>query len=271
MEEFLGLWATDKILLENLKSDFISENPFNHVIIENFLDEKVAIELSKNFPNEKDERWTHYNNPIEKKMAMNKSLDSFFQNFFDTLVQNDKFVALISSLVGIPLLADEHLHGAGLHFMTQGSKLDMHLDYSIHPISGKERRVNLIIYLSEDWNENWGGALELWDSKYTKCEKKIFPKFNRAVLFRTSDLSYHGIPSPIKCPKEVSRKSIAAYYLSEPRDNASLRKRAEFFPLPWQTVSNELRTLYEIRKNRPIIESDLISMPDWISNGNGFW
>ena len=30
----------------------------------------------------------------------------------------------------------------------RGSRLEMHLDYSIHPVSGKERRVNLIVYMN---------------------------------------------------------------------------------------------------------------------------
>jgi Rps23 Pro-64 3,4-dihydroxylase Tpa1-like proline 4-hydroxylase len=44
-----------------------------------------------------------------------------------------------------------------------GSRLEMHLDYSIHPITGKERRVNLIIYMNKDWKEEWGGELNLWE------------------------------------------------------------------------------------------------------------
>ena len=39
----------------------------------------------------------------------------------------------------------------------------MHLDYSIHPINSMERRVNLIVYLNSDWQEEWGGDLQLWE------------------------------------------------------------------------------------------------------------
>ena len=44
----------------------------------------------------------------------------------------------------------------------------MHLDYSIHPISGKERRVNLIVYLNKDWKEEFLGEVQLWDHEFTK-------------------------------------------------------------------------------------------------------
>ena len=40
-------------------------------------------------------------------------------------------------------------------------RLEMHLDYSIHPISGMERRVNLIVYLNSDRQQEWGGDLRL--------------------------------------------------------------------------------------------------------------
>jgi len=83
----------------------------------------------------------------------------------------------------------------------------MHLDYSIHPITKKERRVNLIVYLNPRWEKDWGGNLELWNSEFTKCEKEVAPEFNTGVLFQTSDISYHGLPRPIRSP-DVARRLI---------------------------------------------------------------
>lgn len=45
----------------------------------------------------------------------------------------------------------------------------------------------------------------------------MLPVFNRLVVFSTTDWSYHGLPDPIECPKEMSRKSIALYYYSNGR------------------------------------------------------
>ena len=47
---------------------------------------------------------------------------------------------------------------------SRGGKLNIHKDYSIHPRVDppKQRKLNLIVYLTEDWNPEWGGALELW-------------------------------------------------------------------------------------------------------------
>ena len=68
----------------------------------------------------------------------------------------------MSTITGISdLESDPYLHGAGLHAYPHNGKLDVHLDYSIHPVSGKERRVNLIIYLNKDWRDDYGGYTDM--------------------------------------------------------------------------------------------------------------
>jgi hypothetical protein len=96
--------------------------------------------------------------------------------------------------------------------------------------------------------------------------------FNKAVLFKTSDISWHGLPTPIKCPDDIGRKSIAIYYVSEPRQNATFRKKAQFRPLPYQPVNHKLQELYNIRVLRTIKEDELNSIyPNWKEDGNGYW
>ena len=45
--------------------------------------------------------------------------------------------------------------------------------------------LNLLVYLNQNWDENWGGAIELWDQKMQNNFLKIYPKINHAVIFRT--------------------------------------------------------------------------------------
>ena len=78
----------------------------------------------------------------------------------------------------------------------------MHVDFNLHPL-GVYRRANLLLYLNRDWK--WGGSLHIG-------EKRISPEFNRAVLFETSEDSWHGHPEPLDCPENETRKSIAIYY-----------------------------------------------------------
>src|SRR5437879_5521062 len=80
---------------------------------------------------------------------------------FDYL-NSPRFVSQIADLVGCDLFPDPGLHGGGWHAHARGGKLNVHLDYSIHPKLGLERRVNLIVYLTPGWKQEWGGALGLW-------------------------------------------------------------------------------------------------------------
>ncbi|MEM0354271.1 MAG: 2OG-Fe(II) oxygenase [Thermoplasmata archaeon] len=163
-------------------------------------------------------------------------------------------------------MADPYLHGGGIHIYPSQGKLNMHLDYSIHPITKKERRINIIIYLNKIWEDEWGGHLELWDNiENPTFIKRLNPEYNTAVIFQTSDGSYHGIPNKINCPSNFSRNSIAIYYVSEPRNNVKHRYKAKFFITNDKEKNDtRLKQLIEIRNNRRLTSKDLETIyPDW--------
>lgn len=258
--------------IPELHDRFRNAKPFEHVVIPDFFAPDVARAIHEEFPSpfSTSHDWKHYDNPLEQKYALNDFTGlERCKSVFDYL-QSDEVVNQVRSITGIEdLESDPYLHGAGLHAYPRSGKLDVHLDYSIHPVSGKERRVNLIVYMNPDWKEEYGGNLQLWDADMAHCTQVITPAFNTAVLFRTSDISYHGLPAPILCPPQECRKSLAIYYISPARPEAPLRLKAEFFPLPHQPVGEQLSRLYALRKQRLITTEDL--WPTWRTDGNGFW
>ena len=62
---YFGDWINDADLL---KDKFINASPFEHIVIDNFLNETVANELHNAFPTNFDD-WHKYENPIEVKYA----------------------------------------------------------------------------------------------------------------------------------------------------------------------------------------------------------
>jgi len=143
------------------------------------------------------------------------------------------------------LYPDIGLHGGGWHIHGRGGKLNIHLDYSIHPKSGLQRKLNLIVYLTEEWESEWGGGLELWshdpDKKLPlRREKTIHNVFNRAILFDTTQNSWHGLPQPLSCPEGVYRKSLAVYYMTDPPDKVDPRQRALYAPTEEQSDDKEV-------------------------------
>lgn len=263
-----GNWINN---IDYYKNEYKNAKPYEHIIIKDFFSLDYANKIYENYP-KIDEKWCYYDNPLENKYALNKfDNNNEIKEMYEKL-NNENFIDKLKEITEIKdLEKDEYLHGAGLHAYPNNGKLDIHLDYNIHPITGKERRINLIIYMNKDWKEDYGGNLELYDDKRKRCNINLYPTFNTAILFRTSDLSYHGLPTPIKCPEGEYRKSIAIYYVSLPRENLTKRYKAEYFPLLEQPVNEKLKKLYEIRKERLITNEDLENWINWKMDGNGYW
>lgn len=121
------------------------------------------------------------------------------------------------------LVSDPHFCGGGLHEIKSGGLLKIHADFCRHGETGLDRRINLLIYLNKNWDEEFGGHLQLWDKEMRACAKKILPVFNRVVIFNTTDFTFHGHPDPVTCPPGRSRKSLALYYYSNGRPKHELR------------------------------------------------
>jgi len=269
--QLLNTWADDQEYIDSLQRQFQKAEPFPHVIIDNFFKLDIAKEIENAFPPVSDQ-WNLYNNPIERKLIYDKNLMSMGPEILSNLwnfLQND-VNALLEKITGIKNLeSDPHLNGAGFHCHPRGGRLEMHLDYSIHPITNKERRINLIVYMNPYWNaDEWNGHLILAD-KDLGCIKKISPVFNRALIMRTSDESWHGVPDIIACPENYTRNSIAVYYLTDLQDKESVwnRPKARFRPLlglpPDFQDREEYLKLCEIRDQRRLTKEELPI--DWTS------
>ena len=150
-------------------------------------------------------------------------------------MNSQNFINFLQEITSIKekLIPDKELNGGGLHEIKSGGYLKIHTDFNKHPNIDLDRRVNILIYLNKNWENDYGGDLQLWDKNMEKCEKKIFPFFNTMVIFSTNDFSNHGHPEPINCPKDISRKSIALYYFSKGRpesdiDNKNIKNKTYF-------------------------------------------
>jgi Rps23 Pro-64 3,4-dihydroxylase Tpa1-like proline 4-hydroxylase len=130
-------------------------------------------------------------------------------------------IDFLETLTGYPgLVPDPHYFGGGQHQIVRGGMLEVHADFNIHPRTSLERRLNLLVYLNQDWPEEYGGALELWPTLSSGPEATIAPLFNRCVVFSTTSSSFHGHPHPLTCPEDRTRKSLALYYYSHPSETA---------------------------------------------------
>jgi len=262
---FFGDWTKN---IKELKEQFKNSEPFEHIVINNFLTDTYAETIYKLFPSDYS-TWHKYENPLEVKNTFDNIdlLPEELKNYFYYL-SSKQMINLISELTDIKCLEyDEYLHGAGLHSHTRYGRLNIHLDYEKHPFSGKERKINVILFISKNWNNEWNGANELWNKDVTKCVSKTNVVFNSAIIFKTNDISWHGVPEKIMCPENIFRNSLAYYYvspLSTYKNEDEYRKKAKFIKHPNEAHDDRMEKLYEIRANRRITKDDMNNiMPEW--------
>jgi len=152
------------------------------------------------------------------------------RNLFAEL-NGQAFLGFLEQMTGISgLIPDPHYDGGGLHETKRGGHLGVHADFNIHDQLKLERRLNLLVYLNEDWEEDYGGQLVVWDRAMKQCVVRVPPLFGRAVIFNTDLDSFHGHPDPLNCPPDRTRRSIATYYYSAAEDGLNaLPKRTTNF------------------------------------------
>lgn len=273
VENYFGKWYQDSKLQKEYLDHFKQVKPYPFIVIDDFLDKDFADLLAGTFPKVSD-KWHHYNNPIEVKYALDNlnEMPQEYKDIFHVLCLNP-FLKTLENITEIKGLEhDPYLHGAGLHAHPVNGRLNIHLDYEKHPFMAKERRLNIILFLSKDWKEEWKGGLELWKPNMSECEKTMIPKFNTAVLFRTDGNSFHGLPEKLKCPENVFRQSLAIYYISDlctKKSDSMYRYKAKFVKRPFDPFDERMAKLYEIRANRRISEQDMKEIwPEWNSVDN---
>jgi hypothetical protein len=127
-------------------------------------------------------------------------------------------IRFLERLTGIDgLVPDPHLAGGGLHQLEPGGFLKVHADFNRHEKLNLDRRVNVLLYLNEEWRDEWGGYLELWTRDMSRRAHRIAPLAGRVVIFNTTSNSFHGNPEPVASPPDISRRSLAFYYYTNGR------------------------------------------------------
>ena len=208
---------------DTLAREFQEAEPFRHVVISDFFAAEAAQQLLNDFPSFEDRFATGETGDVGRKAARRdvRDISDAFRDV-DDLLQTPEFLNLMSDITGIPdLLYDSEYHGGGTHENVDGASLYTHVDFNYHP-KGWHRRLNLIVYLSPEWEEEWGGSLELHSNPWEPWDdhaKPVPTKFNHAVIFETSERSWHGFPR-IQLPEDrrnLTRKSFAIYLYTKDR------------------------------------------------------
>ncbi|UXI67505.1 2OG-Fe(II) oxygenase [Tahibacter amnicola] len=245
-------------------AQFARREPFRHVVIERFFTDAVAQALLETFPpfekgNARNEAGVPGNKSTVERI---RNLGSIYAAL-DDQIRSPGFLALISRITGIPdLQYDPWYFGGGTHENRNGQDLDPHVDFNRHPVEPWHRRLNLIVYLNPEWDDAWGGSLELHSDPRAADNRitTVTPLFNRAVIFETTEWSWHGF-SRITLPPEragTSRRSIALYFYTSDRPADELASpHATIYvdrPLPARFAEGHTLTAQDVAELRQLID-----------------
>ncbi len=126
-------------------------------------------------------------------------------------IQDPRVVAVVERISGIKnQIPDEHLYAGGLSVMGKGHFLGPHIDNSHDGDRTNYRTLNLLYYVSPDWERENGGNLELWDSEVRRSVT-IDSRFNRLAIMETNPWSWHSV-SEVKVDR--NRCCVSNYYFS---------------------------------------------------------
>ncbi len=252
--------------VEALAHEFQTAAPFRHVVMDEFFTPEFCGELLKEFPG--FDRGQSRNELGEQgRKAVNADLPMIGPAYkrLDALLKSREFLQFMSKITSIPnLLYDPKYVGGGTHENLDGQDLDPHVDFNYHPNTHQHRRLNLIIFLNPEWQLEWGGALEFdanpWYPEEGGTARTVVPLLNRAVVFETSEGSWHGFKR-IRLPadkKHLSRRSIAVYFYTRVR--------------PEEETAEEHSTVYvprplpeQIRAGHTLSQEDVDAMRELIA------
>ena len=207
-----------------LRSEYAQNKPYPHITLDAMFDTALLEEIAKEVAISFKDIEKHFYGSVGKHATSNRK--NWGPQTFSLLneLNSAEFLNFLERLTGIDgLISDPYYEGGGIHETKKGGFLKVHTDFNYHKKLKLDRRVNLLIYLNEDWKKEYGGELELWDSEMSECHKRVLPVINRMVVFSTTDFSYHGHPDPLQCPEDRSRKSLALYYYTNGRPASEIK------------------------------------------------
>ena len=199
---------------ESLRQSYATAKPYPHLVIDDLFEPELLDRLVTGFPSDSDRDWLVWDTSHELKTT-SRGIEglSMFTQMFCLWLNSTSVIRTIESIVGAEnLVGDPLFHGAGLHEMSRGGWLEMHADYTKHFSLPLMRRFNILIYLNRDWDANWGGDLVMQDLENRYPKVSYSPFFNRTIIFPTTAKSFHGVPTPLSCPLDRTRKLLSIYY-----------------------------------------------------------
>lgn len=245
-----------------------SKNKIGFFYIDNLLPEAIAIQIHENFPKSTGM-------VLKKSIRENKYVAAQMNLYHPILediiyaFQEERIVKLVTKICGIKeAFPDDKLYAGGISLMGKNQFLNPHLDNSHDKERERWRVLNLLYYVTPDWDIKNGGNLELWPNGLSEKQITIESKFNRLAVMATHNNSLHSV-SPVVV--DLERKCVSNYYFSnEPLASTDTFHVTSFRGRPENKITDLiLKTDTWLRMNlRKIFKKGVKENPHYYKKGS---
>lgn len=197
---------------EDAKNQFkVSKQSIGYFFIDDILPLPIAQQINDVFP--KPEQMVLKKSIREDKFVAAQM--NLYHPILEEIIyafQDERIVKIIADICEIEeAFADENLYAGGLSMMGNQQFLNPHLDNSHDKDRARWRVLNLLYYVTPNWDEEYGGNLELWPNGLKEDQITLHSKFNRLVVMATHNNSLHSV-SPVVF--DGFRRCVSNYYFS---------------------------------------------------------
>ena len=189
-----------------------SSSSIGYFFIDDLLPEAIAKSIYDAFPKPEE--------TILKRSIREHKHVAAQMNEYNPLLEEAIFAFQDKSIVNFfkevcnvnSLFPDENLYAGGVSMMAKDNFLNPHLDNSHDKDRNHWRVFNLLYYVTPNWEENYGGNLEIWPEGVSGKPLTITSKFNRLAVMATHNKSWHSVS---KVEVDKVRCCVSNYYFSE--------------------------------------------------------
>ena len=227
---------------QDLAQNYRDAKPYPHMVLDNYF----RLPVLERIQNELVTEDVNFSQVFTDDLQKNKTIST--GNAVPPLISlvaakfaSPLMLRYLEGLTGLDHLIPDPYYNTDYgyyHIVGSGGILGSHVDHSAHSSLKIPHVLNLVVYLTPNWDERDGGSLYLYDASGKKVEKRILCRPNRAVIFACTPTSYHGV-EPVAASCRRRRHSLYfAYYLADAKSAMSV----EGFPCSQGAASNSNET-----------------------------
>ena len=208
--------------LNTFCKEFLNAKPFPYLVLDNFFEKKFFYKITNELNNKKlITKADKFDTIVEKNKSINRNvhLPYSIKKILHRLSEPD-WVQNLKKLSGIIDLEPDKTDDqtiSNFHEMSNGGFLGSHVDHSNHPKNASKHVLNIILYLSNDWESAYGGNTLLFNKYGKKVKEVIEYKPNRMIIFLHTPYSFHGVDE-LNPRKNKVRKTLYLDYYSNLRN-----------------------------------------------------